>query len=102
MAEVGPAGVRLTRSQIAFLRDTPFAWVWVPDRYLHGDHAPLVLTLTFPQRVLSPRWKQIVQPAKGRFTHHLELWRATDIDAQVVRWLARAWREAASPRTPAQ
>src|SRR2546430_14006612 len=68
MAEVGPAGVRLTRSQIAFLRDTPFAWVWVPDRYLHGDHAPLGLTLTFPQRVLSPRWKQIVQPAKGRFT----------------------------------
>ena len=65
-------------------------------------HAPLVLILTFPQRVLSPRWKQIVQPAKGRFTHHLELWRATDIDAQVVRWLARAWREAASPRAPAQ
>jgi hypothetical protein len=41
------------------------------------------------------RWKQIVEPAPGRFTHHLELHTASEIDDEVRRWLQEAWEAAA-------
>jgi hypothetical protein len=88
---VGPAQVSVGRSQVAFRRRKAFAWAWIPARYLRGRTAPLVLTLSFPNRDPSPRWKEIVQPAPGRITHHLEVWTESDIDAEVIRWLQEAW-----------
>jgi len=35
------------------------------------DVAALVLSLSLAQRNASSRWKQTVQPAPGRFMHHL-------------------------------
>lgn len=60
---IGPAEYKVTRSQIAFRRNKPFAWVWMPGKYLRGKVAPLVLTLSFQTRDPSPRWKEIVEPA---------------------------------------
>lgn len=87
---LGPVEIRVTRSQVAFRRDAPFAWAWVPDRYLGGGHAPLVLSVSLVERDASPRWKQVVEPAAGRFMHHLELRSAVDIDAEVLEWIRRA------------
>ena len=69
--------------------------VWMPGQYLKGDTAPLVLTLFLPWRDSSPRWKEIVEPAPGRFTHHLELYSPEDIDNEVKAWLRQAWVNAA-------
>ena len=91
---IGPAELRVTRSQIAFRRRVAFAWAWTPARYLRGQVAPLVLTLSFPAQDTSPRWKQVVEPAPGRFTHHLELFTIDDLDVQVSDWLRQAWLEA--------
>ncbi len=91
---LGPAEIRVTKSQVAFYHKKAFAWTWVPDRYLHGKHAPLVLTLSFRYRDTSPRWKEIVEPYPGRFTHHLELYSPADVDDEVRGWL-RAARDAA-------
>ncbi len=79
---------------MAFRRRRPFAWAWVPARYL-GRGAPLVLTLSFDHRDGSTRWKEIVEPAPGRFTHHLELWAMSEIDDEVRAWLRAAWQAAA-------
>ena len=96
---VGPATIRVTKSQIAFRRARPFAWVWIPGRYLGGIRPPLVLSVALPARDRSRRWKQVVRPGSGPFVHHLELHIPTDLDRQVARWLARAWRAApAEPR----
>jgi predicted transport protein len=92
---LGPAEIRVTKSQIAFRRRKTFAWAWVPDKYLGAGHAPLVLTLPFAKRDDSPRWKEIVEPAAGRFTHHLELHTELDIDDEVRSWLRAAWEAAA-------
>jgi hypothetical protein len=92
---IGAAEIRVTRSQVTFQRRKAFAWAWIPGKYLRGRGAPLVLTLSFPYRDASPRWKEIVEPAPGRFTHHLELWSAGDIDEEVRDWLREAWIEAA-------
>jgi hypothetical protein len=92
---LGPVEIRVTRSQIAFRRRRAFAWAWCPDRYLQGPVAPLVLTVSLRRRDPSPRWKEVVEPYPGRFTHHLELYGAADVDAQVREWLAEAWSLAA-------
>ena len=92
---IGEAAVRVSKSQIAFRRRRNFAWVWMPGQYLKGRTAPLVLTLAFPRRDESPRWKEIVEPYPGRFTHHLELNAAADMDEEVRAWLRIAWEHAA-------
>ncbi len=89
-----PSSMAVTKSQIAFRRRKAFAWVWIPDRYLRGSHAPLVLSLAFRHRDPSPRWKQVVEPAPGRFMHHMELNSAGDLDEEVLRWMSEAWAEA--------
>ena len=91
---IGPAEIRVTKSQVAFRRRKNFAIVWRPEQYLKRPAAPLVLTLSFRQRDPSPRWKEITEVAPGRFTHHLELYRVKDVDAEVKRWLREAWEAA--------
>lgn len=87
----GPAEMRATKSQIAFSRRRAFAWAWIPARYLRLECAPLVLTLAFRYRHPSSRWKEIVEPRPRRFTHHLELWAAADVDDEVRAWIHEAW-----------
>lgn len=92
---VGPASLRVTKSQIALRRSRAFAWVWMPDRHLRGHHsAPLVLSVALPARDSSPRWKEVVEPAPGRFMHHLELRDPAEVDEEVRGWLLRAWAAA--------
>jgi hypothetical protein len=94
--DIGEATLRTTKSQRAFRRKRNFAWVWIPAQYLkRAGLAPLVLTLSLPYRDPSPRWKEIVEPSPGMFTHHLELWDLREVDAEVETWLRKAWEEAA-------
>jgi hypothetical protein len=46
------------------------------------------------RRAESPRWKQVVESAPGRFTYHLELYAVPDVDAEVRAWLREAWEAA--------
>lgn len=94
-ATIGPVQLRVTKSQVAICRRRAFAWAWIPGKYLRGRAAPLVLTVALRRRDASPRWKEIVEPAPGRFTHHLELVTAAGIDDQVRTWLHEAWDAAA-------
>lgn len=86
---------QITKSQIAFRHRRAFAWAWIPARYLRGRVAPLVLSIALRRRDPSPRWKEIVEPATGRFMHHFELYSAAEIDQEVVAWLREAWSDAA-------
>jgi hypothetical protein len=85
--KLGPVELRVTKSQIAFRRGKAFAWAWMPGKYLRRKAAPLVLSVSLPERDASPRWKQIVEPAPGRFMHHLELYAIDEIDDEVRAWL---------------
>src|SRR5690606_18420658 len=95
IASTGPADVRVSKSQVAFRRRRGFAAVWMPAQYLRGEVAPLVLTINLDRRDESPRWKEVVEPRPGRFTHHLELRAVEHIDDEVLNWLREAWAEAA-------
>jgi Domain of unknown function (DUF5655) len=91
LESVGSFGIRVGKSQIAFRREKAFAWAWVPGKYLRGKVAPLVLTLALRSRNPSPRWKEVVEPYPGRFTHHFELFEIGDFDSEVAGWLREAW-----------
>lgn len=92
---LGEVEMRVTKSQVAFWRSHPFAWAWIPRQYLHQDDlAPLVMSVDLRRRDESPRWKQVVEPRPGRFTHHLELYSADQIDDEVRAWLREAWESA--------
>ena len=91
---IGLAEVRVTKSQVAFWRRKAFAWTWMPGKYLQRNTAPLVLTVALRRRDISSRWKQIVEPRPGRFTHHLELYTIEQLDDEVRAWLQEAWEAA--------
>jgi hypothetical protein len=87
--------VQVTKSQVAFRRRKAFAWAWRPEQYLRRRAAPLVLSVALRRRDASARWKQIVEPARGRFMHHLELYTLADVDEAVRGWVSEAWEQAA-------
>lgn len=82
--------VRTSRSQVAFRRRRGFAVLWRPGRHLAHPGAEVVLSVLLERRADSPRWKEVVQPAPGRWQHHLEVHAATDIDDEVRGWLHEA------------
>lgn len=88
---LGPATMKVSKSQVSFGRKTLFAFAWIPDMYLGRTGVPLVLTVGLRRRDDSPRWKRVVQPAPGRFTHHLELHRIPEVDDEVRARLKEAW-----------
>lgn len=85
--------IKVTKSQAALTAGKAFVRAWIPPKVLRGRGALLVLTFVFNEKDPSPRWKEIVEPRPGRFTHHLEINDPADIDEQVRGWLAKALRE---------
>ncbi len=91
---IGPAEMGVSKSQISWRRRINFAFVWMPGMYLKRSTVPLVLTVDLRRRDPSPRWKEVVEPYPGRFTHHLELRSEAQIDEEVKGWLREAWDQA--------
>lgn len=82
---------RVGRSQVAFRRRRGFAFLWLPGQYLARPAADVVLSLALDHELASPRWKEVVEPAPGRWMHHLELHAEPDLDDEVAGWLLEAW-----------
>lgn len=95
LGHFGKTSVQVSKSQVAFRRKRNVAIVWRPGMYLSSPHAELVLTVSFPEKDNSPRWKEVTKISARRFTHHLELNQVEDIDTQVKGWLHAAWEAAA-------
>jgi hypothetical protein len=94
VAELGPAEVRTTDSQVAFRRRRGFAYLWLPGRWLRNASAEVVLSLALDHRLPSVRFKEVVHPGPDTWMHHLEVRDVSDIDAEVAGWLSDAYRGA--------
>jgi hypothetical protein len=82
--------VRVGRSQVAYRRRRGFAWLWLPGRYLTHPAAELVLSVALGRFHPSPRFKEVVHPARAHWIHHLELSTVADVDEEVAGWLREA------------
>ncbi|NLE15941.1 MAG: hypothetical protein GX626_08730 [Spirochaetales bacterium] len=93
---LGPFSMKVTKSQIAFLADKPFAYVWIPARYQRGNTAPLVLSLPLSFRDDTVHWKEIYHVRKSVYMHHKELRTAEDLDQKLMDLLAHSYQEVRS------
>ena len=85
---------RTTRSQVAFARTRGFAYLWRPGQYLHGQVPQVVLSIATPERINSPRFREVVQPSSRVWMHHLALDDVAAVDDEVRGWLLTAYAAA--------
>jgi hypothetical protein len=94
VGSVGPAEVHVSTSQVAFWRRRAFAYVWMPGRWLRHPSAEVVLSIALGLPDPSPRFKEVVHPARGIWMHHMEVHRVADLDDEVRSWLREAYEHA--------
>lgn len=90
---LGPCTVAFQKSQVAFRAPRPFAWVWLPQKWVRNrPEGSVTLTFALRRAVGSPRLAEVVEPRPGRFTHHLVIEREEELDEEVTGWLEEARR----------
>lgn len=88
---IGPADVRVTRSQVAFRRRRGFAYVWLPGRWLRHPPVHTVLSVALPERLDSPRVREAVPVTRTLWMHHVPIDAPGAVDGEVEAWLRRAY-----------
>ena len=82
--------VVVSTSQVAFRRRRAFAWLWLPGRWLAHPAAEVVVSMSLGRADPSPRFKEVVHPARAHWMHHLEIADLADLDDEVADWLREA------------
>ena len=91
-ARFSPVHKRVQKTQITFSNRCVFACVSFA-RVKRRPELPegyLVLTLSLPEPLDSPRAAVVTEPWPGRWTHHLVLSRPEELDGELTGWLGRA------------
>lgn len=93
------ASMKVQKSQISFYDRHLFAAVSLPVRRKKSwpEHC-LVVTMGLNRRLDSPRVAVAVEPYPGRWTHHILLTTAEEIDGELMGWLEEARAFAVSKR----
>ena len=94
VAACGGAELRVAPTRVGWARRRGFAFLWSASMWFGARGAPLVLTVTLPDRAESPRWKQVVEVRPGLWNHHLEVSDAAVVDAEVLAWVRAAYEAA--------
>lgn len=87
-AEFPAASVRVQKSQISFYGRHLFAMASLPRR---KKDEGILLSLGLGRPLTSPRVAYQSEPYPGRFTIHIPLKSAGELDAELLAWLREAW-----------
>ena len=100
MEETFPAGrVKVQKTQISFYGRHLFAAASLPVRRRKDwPKICLVVTVGLSYRLDSPRVAVASEPYPGRWTHHILVTEAGQIDEELMGWLREAWDFAESKR----
>ena len=93
MEEVFPdASVKVQKSQISFYGRHLFGAVSLPVRRKKNwpEHC-IVVTIGLSHPLESPRAAVSVEPYPGRWTNHVLISEAAQIDEELLEWLNEAW-----------
>lgn len=90
---IGPAIIKVSKTQISFATRTQFAWVWMPlptdrKRPLHS----LVLSIGCGRRIVHDQIVEAIEPYPGRWTHHVIIAEDADLTSAVDAWIREAYR----------
>ena len=100
MEEVFPdASVKVQKSQISFYGRHLFGAVSLPVRRKKNwpEHC-IVVTIGLSHPLESPRAAVSVGPYPGRWTNHVLVSEASQVDEELLEWLNEAWAFAESKR----
>lgn len=91
-AEFPDGTVKVQKSQISFYGRHLFAAASLPVRRKKNwpEHC-IVVTIGLPYRLDSPRVAVAVEPYPKRWTHHVLISEAGQIDDELMGWLREAW-----------
>ena len=78
-----------SRTQTAFVRRVQFAWVSLPRR--KADAGAVMLSISAPMRIASPRLLHAAEVSPGRWMHHMLIRCEADFDVEVKEWLGISW-----------
>ena len=87
---------RVTKSQVPFRAQRAFAWTWRPGQYT-SSVIPIVISVALPQRLISERIKEIVEPRPNLWMHHLEITAPEQVDEELLDWAELAYEWAQRP-----
>ncbi len=82
------ASVKVQKSQISFYGPRLFAMASLPKR---KKDPGIVVSFGLGRREPSPRAGAAVEPYPNRWTHHVAVTGAEEIDGQLLGWLGEAW-----------
>lgn len=82
------SAVTVQKTQITFRDPHSYCVVSLPTRRRKGwpEHC-LIVTFGLGTRLESPRVFQSVQPYPGRYTHHVPVAQAAQIDRELISWI---------------
>ena len=84
--------IRVTKTQISFSNRYGFACASLPLRRRKGWPAVcLILSFGLPFRLDSPRIAMAAEPYPNRWTHHVCLQDAGEIDGELLGWIREAY-----------
>lgn len=84
--------IKIQKSQIAFYYERNFAYVWLPVRKVKNrPEAYIILSFGLGRRLENPRITESVEAAPGRWTHHVIIQDAEEIDEEIMGWLQQAY-----------
>ena len=81
---------QVRRTQISFSCRRMYGCVSLPRRKADREAGALLITFGLPCRVDDPRILQAVEPYPNRWTHHLLVRSADELDRQLMGWLCEA------------
>lgn len=85
-------GIKIQKTQISFSNTYGFAFVSLPVRRRKGwPEVCIIVTFGLGHRVVSPRIFQAVEPYPNRWTHHVIIQSAEEIDEELMGWVQAAY-----------
>ncbi len=81
----------IRKTQVSFSAKRGFAWIWLPIMKV-GNRPDVYVVLSFglEARIESPRIEEAVEPYPNRWTHHVIIDSESEIDNELLGWLAQA------------
>jgi len=81
--------VKCDKTQAAFVRQTQFAWIWLPRT--KKDQGKLMVSFALPERNVVERMAWVASGRPGKYVHHVAVASPDEVDAELKGWLEAAY-----------
>ena len=84
--------IKVSKTQISFSNKYNFAFVSLPTRNIKNrPKVCIILTFGLVRKIDHPRIEISVEPYPNRWTHHVIIQNADEVDGQIMEWIDEAY-----------